>query len=120
MIMGNQFLGMPIYLYAHPTDMRCSFNGLCGIVRNHLSLNPVSDGLFVFLNRIRDRMKLLHWGGDGFWLYYKQLERGSFEVPLSSVDSSCICLSSDQLSLILSGIELGSVIRRKRYSCKEA
>jgi len=76
-------LGMArrIYLYRSPCDMRRSFDGLCGIIRNELGLDPLSSSLFVFLNRTRSMVKLLYWDQDGLALWYKRLEKGVFSVP---------------------------------------
>jgi transposase len=69
------------YLYGQPTDMRKSFDGLSGLVRNHLRRNPTSGEVYVFLNRKRDMIKVLLWDRSGFAIYSKRLERGSFERP---------------------------------------
>ena len=59
------------YLYNSPTDMRMGFNGLCGLIRNRMQRNPLSGEVFIFINKRRDHMKLLHWEYGGFILYYK-------------------------------------------------
>ena len=68
-----------IFAYTGITDMRKGFNGLSGIVREELGADPADGSLFIFINRRRDRMKLLHFDGGGFWLYYRLLEAGTFE-----------------------------------------
>lgn len=70
-----------IFLCASPTDMRKSFNGLTGLIATHMRKDPVSDGAFVFINRPRDKMKILLWDRHGFWLLYKRLEAGRFQTP---------------------------------------
>jgi transposase len=95
--------------------MRKSFDGLSGLVRNNLGLDPASGDVYVFLNRRRDRLKLLLWQGDGFALYYKRLEQGTFEYPRTSEDESSTLLNWHELMLILQGVELKSVTYRKRY-----
>ena len=110
-MLGLNF-GRDIFFYAQPTDMRKSFDGLCGLIRNHLQMNPVTDGVFVFINRRRDRMKILLFDRHGFWLLYKRLEEGRFELPSAS---SC-SLPAENLALILEGIDLSSIRRRKRFT----
>jgi len=102
------------YLYSEPTDMRKGFNGLSGLVRNKMGKDPLDGAVFIFVNRRKDRMKLLVWETGGFVLYYKLLEKGSFELPDLSVPSGSI--SWHQLVLIMEGVVLSSVKKRKRYS----
>jgi len=78
--------------------------------------SPQDGSLFVFYNKRRDRMKLLWWQTDGFWLFYKRLEAGTFQVPQNHENARSIHLTADQLHLIISGIDLASVKRRKRYN----
>lgn len=101
------------FLYHGAADMRKSFDGLCGLVRRQLEGNPVSGDIFIFFNRRRNAVKLLHWEGDGFSIYYKRLEKGTFEIP--SQQESTAAISAQQLGLILQGITLESVKKRKRY-----
>jgi len=96
--------------------MRKGFNGLCGLVRNEFLQNPLSGDVFIFINRPRNRIKLLHWQGDGFAIYYKRLEKGTYEMPEIKTDSASIELDAQQLLLILEGISLLSVKKRKRYA----
>lgn len=105
------------FLYRQATDMRKGFNGLSGIVCNELEMNPLSGDVFIFLNRKRDRIKVLFWEGDGFSIYYKRLESGTYELPPS--ETSSIVLSSEDLQLLLSGIQLSSVKKRKRFTQKK-
>jgi transposase len=105
-----------IYLYSLPTDMRKSFDGLVGLVQNQLRRDPLRDGAFVFVNRRRDRMKILVWDRHGFWLMYKRLEAGRFQVPpVESLTPEGLSLGQEQLMMIIEGIDLGSVKRKKRY-----
>lgn len=108
---------LKIYVYVRPTDMRKGMNGLSGIVRGEFSAEPTDGSLFVFINRRRDRLKMLHFDGGGFWLYYRLLEAGTFEA-LSVVDNgSVIELDATQLSMLLAGVSLvASKGRRKRFS----
>ena len=102
------------FLYGTATDMRKGFAGLSGLVRQHIDQDLMSGDVFIFINRRRDRIKLLMWDVTGFALYYKQLERGTFEVPGMGNNSSCELRWSD-LVLLLEGIEIKSIKRRKRY-----
>lgn len=106
------------YLYTEATDMRKGFNGLSGLVRNKLGQNPLSGTVFIFLNRRKDRMKLLVWESGGFVLYYKLLESGTFQLP--QVQDQSAAISWHQLMLITEGVELSSVKKRKRYRLKKA
>jgi len=107
------------YFYRQATDMRKSFNGLSGLVRSALGNDPLSGDVFIFLNRRRDKIKLLLWDRTGFLIFYKSLERGTFELPAFAPDAVSCVLSWDKLLLILEGVELNSVRRRKRYRLKE-
>ena len=102
------------FLYRGVTDMRKGFNGLNGLVRQHLKQDPLSGDVFLFLNRRRDRIKLLMWDKTGFALYYKQLESGTFELP-QGASGDGLELSWSELAMLLDGIELSTIKRRKRY-----
>ena len=105
------------YLYQHPTDMRKGFDSLSGIVRNELGRNPMDGGVYIFLNKFGNLIKLLHWESGGFTLYYKRLEQGVFERP--SVDG-VIMLDWSDLMLIVEGIRLNSVRKKVRYQRNKA
>ncbi len=111
--MLNLPLPVRVYLCLEPTDMRRSFDGLCRMVREFVGADPLSGDLFVFLNRRRDRVKLLIWEGDGMLIVYKRLERGTFAPPAG--DGGSITLSSAQLALLLGGIDLQQTRARARY-----
>jgi transposase len=99
--------------------MRCNFDGLCGIITNSFKKDPLRDGLFVFVNKNRDRMKLLQWNRHGYWLLYTRLEAGRFQMPPVDGDAThpeALRITYEQLLLIIEGIDLQSVKRRKRYS----
>jgi transposase len=115
--MLNLASGVKIFVYTQATDMRKGFNGLSGIVRSEFQSDPTDGSLFIFINRRRDRMKLLHFDGGGFWLYYRLLEAGTFE-DLKPKDDSCrLQIDATQLSMLLSGVSLvRSDRRRKRFS----
>lgn len=102
------------FLYRDPTDMRKGFAGLSGLVRQHIDHDLLSGDVFIFINRRRDRIKLLMWDSTGFALYYKQLERGTFELPQGGSGLSSELRWSD-LVMLLEGIEIKSIRRRKRY-----
>ena len=110
-----------VFLATEPTDMRKGFDGLFALVENVIREDPFSGHLFVFRNRKRDRLKVLWWDTDGLAIFYKRLERGNYQFPTDSVVSksgttSSRCeIRSDELSLLLAGIDLGSVKRRRRY-----
>ncbi len=107
------------YLYRGQADMRKSFDGLSGIVRNELQKDPLSGEVFIFINKRCNQVKVLLWEGDGFSLYYKRLEKGTYELPLLKEDIPSVELRSDELMLILQGISLKSVRRRKRFHIHE-
>ena len=104
------------YFYRHPTDMRKSFNGLSGLVRSELGADPVSGDIFIFVNRRRDRIKLLVWDRTGYVLLYKHLQQGTFELPGFEAQASSCQMKWEELVLILEGVSLKSVRRRKRFS----
>jgi len=107
---------LQFFLYCEPTDMRKSFDGLFGIVRSVLGADPLSGDVYVFMNRRRDRLKLLVWDGDGFWIFYKRLEKGTFQLPPHEENLSHLEVRYEDLLLITRGIDLGSVRKRRRYS----
>lgn len=102
------------FLYRENTDMRKGFDGLSGVVRQALNKDPLSGDVFIFLNKRRTQIKLLLWERDGFSIYHKRLERGTYELPLYNVTHG-VELRSDELMLILQGISLKSVRRRERF-----
>ena len=101
-----------VYLACGKTDMRRSIDGLANIVVNSFNLNPFDEALFVFCNKKRDRVKILEWGGDGFWLYFKRLEKGHFRWPESGEEAT-MTLTSEELSILLSGTRIELKLKRK-------
>lgn len=95
--------------------MRKGFDSLCGIVTSDLKMNVLSGAVFIFINKKRNQIKLLLWEGDGFAVYYKRLEKGTYELPSISQDNSDLSISNEALQYILSGVSLKSVRKRKRY-----
>jgi transposase len=103
------------YLYLPPADMRKNFDGLSGIVTTCFPSTPISGDVFIFINRRRCQVKLLHWQGDGFAIYYKRLEKGTYELPLVQTGDQVVKLKAQELLLIIEGIALLSVKKRVRY-----
>ncbi len=103
------------HLYSKSTDMRKGFNGLCGLIQNDLSTSPTNGSVYIFINKTRDKVKLLHWSGSSFILYYKRLESGTFEIPYYDKQVGSISLTYSQLVLLIDGISITNISRRKRY-----
>ncbi len=96
--------------------MRKGFDALCGIVQQHMNTNVLKGGVYIFINRKRNQVKLLTWEGDGLAIYYKRLEKGVYELPSISPGSDCATIDSLQLQMILQGIVLSSVKKKIRFS----
>lgn len=94
-----------VYLACGATDLRKSIDGLAALVQQAFALDPFAPALFVFCNRPRDKVKILHWAGDGFWLYYKRLERGTFRWP-PATDLVARAITRRQLRWLLDGLSL--------------
>jgi transposase len=110
-----------IFLYNDVADLRRGFDGLAAIVQDAMGEDPLSGSLYIFLNRRRNRIKALYWDHDGYAIWYKRLERGRFEMPRAgSSDGTRLEITASQLSLILEGIELASIRRRRRYQLRPA
>ncbi|KVO87717.1 transposase [Burkholderia ubonensis] len=105
--------GMKVYLHRDPVDFRMGINGLSILVEQAMRLNPMTSALFVFGNRRRDRVKILGWGGNGFWLLLKRLEADRFVWPNGG---DTITLSAEQLHWLLDGIDLAVIQKHpQRY-----
>ena len=104
-----------VYLYCRPVDMRRSFDGLMSIVQAEFEHDIRAGDLFVFINKRADRMKALWWDGDGLAIFMKRLESGTFQRPAAKESDRHLLIDRVQLGLLLSGIELSSVRRRKRF-----
>ena len=109
--------GKRVYLACGKTDMRKSINGLSALVEQSFNLDPFEEALFVFCNRNRDRIKILEWDGDGFWLYFKRLEKGRFRWP--SLDAADVTtaeptmdLTGDELLILLGGARVEQKLKR--------
>lgn len=101
------------YLYRGSTDMRKGIDSLCGVVRNEFGKDPMSGELYIFFCRARKRIKILLWDEDGYALYQKRLEGGSFEMPEGS--SLHQTITAEQLNFLLSGVNLKKLTYRPRY-----
>lgn len=105
------------YVYTQSTDMRYGIDALSGIIRNELQQNPLTGDAFVFLNKRKTQLKLLHWQGDGFAIFYKRLEKGTYELPEKTNEQSQH-IKPEEIVFILQGIKLKSVQLRTRYTHK--
>ena len=105
---SNTFL-----LYSEPTDMRKSFDGLSGIVNTHFEMQATNGMVFIFVNKQRNKVKLLHWMGSGFVLYFKRLEQGTFELPKYAIQNGSIRLSYSQIVLLIDGLSITNVSHKK-------
>jgi transposase len=108
-----------VYVCTRPADMRKSFDSLAAMVRECFGQDPLSGRLFVFRNRPADRLKILWWEGDGFVLWYKRLEKGTFRLP-TVVDGSSVRVTPAELMMILEGIDLSGIRRQKRFALPAA
>ena len=108
-------LSVRVYLCTSTTDMRKGFDTLAALVRDGLGYDPLSGHLFLFVGRRRDRIKMLYWDNDGFALWYKRLEQGTFRMPITKPDAASIELKASELAMLLEGIDLRSIKRRKRF-----
>jgi transposase len=102
-------------LYSKPTDMRKSFDSLGGLVQNHLGQSPMNGEVFVFINKTRNKIKLLHWSGSGFVLYYKRLESGTFELPEYDIQAGSYQLNYSQMVMLIDGICIKNIQQKKQY-----
>jgi len=104
-----------VYLCLSPCDMRKSFDSLHALVREQLELDAFAGHLFVFVSRRRDRLKILYWDRDGFALWAKRLEEGTYAVPWAEGGELRREITAQELGALLSGIDLRQAERRKRY-----
>jgi transposase len=102
-----------IWICVEPQDGRKSFDGLAGVVTSRLSRDPLSGDLYVFRNKRGDRLKILAWQGDGFALYLRRLEKGTFAFPTATTAE--VSITATELAMILGGIDLRSAKPRPRY-----
>jgi transposase len=111
----DQGLRVRVFLCTSPTDMRKGFDTLAVLVRDGLGYDPMSGHLFLFIGRRRDRLKILYWDRDGWALWYKRLEQGTFRMPVAKPDAASVELKASELAMLLEGIDLRSIKRRKRF-----
>ena len=105
------------HLYNGSVDMRKGFDGLCGVIQNELKRTPTDGSAYVFINKGRDKMKILYWDGTGFWLYYKRLEAGRFEpVSRKPITHKSIQITHTTLLAIIEGITLKKISLNRRYN----
>jgi transposase len=108
-------LAARIYLATGPTDMRKGFDTLAALVKDFLGHDPLSGHLFLFISRSRDRLKMLYWDADGFAIWYKRLEAGTFRVPAVGPERRSVELRASELAMLLEGIDLRSLKRSTRW-----
>lgn len=110
-------LGLPsgaqIYFCSEPVDFRKGFDGLCGIVESVFGMNVLDGHLFLFVNRRADRIKALWWEPGGLTLWYKRLERGTFEIPRAAEGQAHVTIDATQLAMLIGGVPLSSARRRR-------
>ena len=111
----DQGLRVRVYLCTSTTDMRKGFDTLAVVVRDGLGFDPLSGHLFLFVGRRRDRIKILYRDRDGYALWYKRLEKGTFRMPVAKGGATHLELKASELAMLLEGIDLRSIKRRKRF-----
>ncbi len=104
-----------IWASRQPVDLRKSFDGLAALVRQELQQDPLSGHLFLFCNRRGDRLKILYWDRDGYALWYKRLEEGTFRLPALATDAAALELRAADLTMLLDGVDWTRVKRSRRY-----
>jgi len=114
----DQGLSVRIYLCTAPADMRKGFDSLAALVREHLGYDPLSGHLFLFVGRHKDRLKILYWDADGFAIWYKRIEEGTFRLPSASSAEASVELKASELAMLLAGIDLTSIKRRRRFALR--
>jgi len=107
-----------VFLALSPTDMRKSFDSLAALVHDVLELDPLSGHLFVFRSKRGDRIKILYWDAQGYALWYRRLEVGTFRFPVAAEGTTSLAISATDLTMLLDGVELTSVRRAKRYQLR--
>ena len=105
-----------IYLCTQPTDLRKGFDTLAALVKDDLGRDPLSRDLFLFVGRDTDRLKILYGDADGYALWYKRLEEGTFRLPSTKIRGRSVELKARELAMLREGIDLVSIKRRKRFS----
>jgi transposase len=103
-------------LYSGNTDMRKSFDGLAAIVKYIMQRDVLSGDIYIFISKRRNAIKLLRFEADGFAIFYKRLEKGTFEIPMHDNKSAAMLLTDNELIFILKGVALKRIKYRPRYS----
>lgn len=106
--------GVRIFISTRPTDMRKGFDGLSAIVEHQWGDSPLSGDLFVFSNRRQTLLKILYWDTDGYAIWYKRLEAGTFRIPMVNAEGR-VELTAAKLAMLLEGIDVQNTRERKRY-----
>jgi transposase len=107
-------LATKIYIAVEAVDMRKGFEGLYGLVRDHLGQDPLSGHLFLFTNRTRTRLKALVWDGSGLWVCAKRLEKGRFRWP-ESAQTRSVAMRPEELAMLLNGLDVTQSRPRKNW-----
>lgn len=102
------------YYYTNPTDLRKGFDSLSGLVQND-GMSPTNGSVYIFVNKKRDKMKMLVWEPGGFMMYYKRLERGTFELLNYDEGHNKLLITYQTLHFLIQGVQLEKIIHRKRY-----
>jgi transposase len=103
------------YYYLDSVDMRKGFNGLSGLVYETIQTNKAEEQVYIFVNKRRDKVKLLHWSSGGFMLYYKRLEKGIFELPQYDITEGLLKLSYTEMIMLIDGISIVNTKKKERY-----
>ena len=103
------------YYYMNVVDMRKGFNGLSGLVSEHMDQERDRNVVYAFINKQKDKLKLLHWRPGGFVLYYKRLEKGVFELPKYDITDGLVVLTYTEMIMILDGISIVNTKKKERY-----
>jgi transposase len=111
----DQATTLRIWLATGPADMRCGFDRLAELARSVTGEDPLSGHLFIFRGRGGDRLKILYWDRDGYALWYKRLEEGTFKLPRLEGSGASVELRASELAMMLDGIDLKSIRRTRRY-----
>jgi transposase len=105
-----------VYLYMQAVDMRRSYDGLHAIVQSEYARDIRLGDYFMFINRRRDRIKIIWWDRDGLAIFMKRLESGSIQKPIINGNAKSLVIDHAQLSMLLTGIDVSNIKRRKRFA----
>ena len=107
-----------LYLACGSTDLRKSIDGLAVLVQESFGLDPFSPCLFVFCNRERNKLKILCWEHNGFWLFYRRLERGTFQWPASASSETTVSITSRELRWLLDGLSISQRLAHPKITAE--